>query len=243
MLAAGACCYTAPMTSEAPARPRARRKLQLPGERGWGGARGWMGCRSPGRDFPTVRGAGCSGLGAQWGLQGRDPCAGEGPLCRGETEREQGSGGARGRPCCGSGLRLGWRPPWGSVFADPPRQAGERPSAWGLVAILMSTPWPPLQVWRLGRTPFSASFGRVSLVSKPSVCGRSHGFAQRHRGVHLEMSRTDPRRHPAVPVLGKCPKETVLPERCLHAMSTAASFTRAKVQKQPTCPRRWAVGG
>lgn len=169
--------------------------------------------------------------------------AGEGPLCRGETEREQGSGGARGRPCCGSGLRLGWRPPWGSVFADPPRQAGERPSAWGLVAILMSTPWPPLQVWRLGRTPFSASFRRVSLVSKPSVCGRSHGFAQRHRGVHLEMSRTDPRRHPAVPVLGKCPKETVLPERCLHAMSTAASFARAKVQKQPTCPRRWAVGG
>lgn len=72
MLAAGACCYTALMTSEAPARPRARRKLQLPGERGWGGARGWMGCRSPGRDFPTARGAGCSGLGAQWGLQGRD---------------------------------------------------------------------------------------------------------------------------------------------------------------------------
>lgn len=76
MLAAGACCYTAPMTSEAPARPQARRKLQLPGERGWGGAQGWMGCWSPGRDFPTVRGAGCSGLGAQWGLQGRDPCAG-----------------------------------------------------------------------------------------------------------------------------------------------------------------------
>lgn len=162
----------------------------------------------------------------------------------------------QGRDGEGAGQRWGPRPPvlrvrpeagveapWGSVFADPPRQAGERPSAWGLVAILMSTPWPPLQVWRLGRTPFSASFGRVSLVSKPSVCGRSHGFAQRHRGVHLEMSRTDPRRHPAVPVLGKCPKETVLPERCLHAMSTAASFARAKVQKQPTCPRRWAVGG
>lgn len=142
----GACCSTAPMNSDTPAHGPGGNSSSPESEGREGrraGAAGPRGGTSPLPEGQAEAGF-AQGRPLSYWTGGTVGSAGEGPLCRGETEREQGSRGAQGCPCCGSSLRLGWRPLWESIFADPPRQAGERPSPWRVAASLTNTPRLPL---------------------------------------------------------------------------------------------------